>query len=203
MDCRRWARGIGSLAAVHDLNITGRQIMHPAQSKIVVVGLVTALALVFHVSLEGVDVRVENDKAFDFKPVRTWAWNPQGAGDVMMARTPDDDPAAMKRLAEPWILDAVATEMMRRGLQQATSQPDLTVTCTPAAATNTTRTTMGQFLPATTGWGPPFAPATTSLKMMNQGSLVLDLSAKGEWSGAASPRRESLRGYDKSARPSP
>ena len=47
---------------------------------------------------------------------------------------------------------------------------------------------MGQFLPATTGWGlPPFAEATTSLKMMNQGSLVLDLSAKGDvvWRGVA------------------
>ena len=162
--------------------------MHPAKSKIVVVGLATALALVFRVGLEGVDVRVESDKAFDFKPVRTWAWNPKGAGDVLMARTPDDDPAAMKRVAEPWILDAVATEMMRLGLQQAASQPDLTVTYYLLLSTNTTRTTMGQFLPATTGWGlPPFAPATTSLKMMNQGSLVLDFSAKGDvvWRGVA------------------
>ena len=47
---------------------------------------------------------------------------------------------------------------------------------------------MGQFLPATTAWGlPPFAPATQSLKIMNQGSLVLDLSAKGAvvWRGVA------------------
>ena len=48
--------------------------------------------------------------------------------------------------------------------------------------------TVGQFLPATSAWGlPPFAPATQSLKVMNQGSLVLDLSAKGVvvWRGVA------------------
>ena len=48
--------------------------------------------------------------------------------------------------------------------------------------------TMGQFLPATTAWGlPPFEQATQSLKMMNQGSLVLDLSAKDVvvWRGVA------------------
>jgi hypothetical protein len=48
--------------------------------------------------------------------------------------------------------------------------------------------TMGQFLPATTGWGlPPFAPATQSLEIMNQGSLVIDMSAAGEviWRGLA------------------
>ena len=63
-------------------------------------------------------------------PVRTWAWNPQGPGDVKMARTQNDDPDAMKRKAEPWILDAVATEMTRRGLQMAVSEPDVTLSTT-------------------------------------------------------------------------
>ena len=47
---------------------------------------------------------------------------------------------------------------------------------------------LGQFLPATTQWGvPPFAPATQSLEVMNQGSLVLDVSANGRvvWRGVA------------------
>ena len=42
--------------------------------------------------------------------MRTWAWNPQGAGDVIMARTQEDDAEAMKRQVEPLIMDAVATE---------------------------------------------------------------------------------------------
>ena len=81
-----------------------------------------------HVSLEGVDVNVEYGKTFDFASVKTWAWSPKGAGDVIIARSKDDDPAAVKRKAEPLILDAVAGELMRKGLQQAASAPDVTVT---------------------------------------------------------------------------
>jgi hypothetical protein len=40
---------------------------------------------------------------------------------------------------------------------------------------------MGQFLPAVPYWGlPPFAPATTSLDVATQGSLVLDALLPGE-----------------------
>jgi hypothetical protein len=112
----------------------------------------------------------------------------KGAGDVVMGRTPDDNPEAMKRRAEPWILDAVATAMASRKLQQATADPDVILTYYLLLTTGTSAQTMGQFLPATTAWGlPPFAPATQSLQVMNQGSLVLDLSAKGTvvWRGVA------------------
>ena len=161
--------------------------IHPAESKIVVLAIAMTLALALHVGLEGVDVRVEHNKAFNFKAARTWAWNPK-AGDVIMARTQADDPEAAKRKAEPWILDAVATEMPRRGLTLATSEPDLTLTYYLLLSTNTTAQTVGQFLPATAAWGlPPFPMATQSMEMMNQGSLVLDLSTKGNvvWRGVA------------------
>ena len=153
------------------------------------VALAVAVGVAFTVvSLAGVTVRVEFDKKFDFKPVRTWAWNPQGAGDVKMARTPNDDPEAMKRRAEPWIMDEVATGMASRKMQQATAEPDLLLTYYLLLSITGSAQTMGQFLPGTTAWGlPPFAPATQSLQVMNQGSLVLDLSAKGEvvWRGVA------------------
>ena len=133
-------------------------------------------------------MKVEADKNFNFTAVRTWGWNPQGPGDVIMARTPDDDPVAMKRKAEPWIVDAVATEMTRRGLQRADAAPDLTVSYYLLLSTGQSAQTMGQFLPGETAWGlPPFATSTQSMKVMNQGSLVLDLSAKGVvvWRGVA------------------
>jgi len=162
--------------------------MHPAQSKTVFLALATAIALVLGVSVEGVDVRVEFDKAFNFKPVRTWAWNTEGAGRVIMARSSSDDAEAAKKTAEPWIVDAVSTEINKRGLQPATAAPDLTVTYYLLLSTNMTAQTMGQFLPATAAWGlPPFAPATQSLQMMNQGSLVLDLKTSSAvvWRGVA------------------
>ena len=158
------------------------------KSRFVSLVIVVGLGLTVQVSLSGMNVRVGFDKGFDFKPVRTWAWNPKGAGDVIMGRTPDDKPEAMKRQAEPWIRDAVAIGMASRKLQQATAEPDVTITYYLLLTTGTSAQTMGQFLPATTAWGlPPFAPATQSLQVMNQGSLVLDLSANGNvvWRGVA------------------
>jgi hypothetical protein len=158
------------------------------ESRFVALAIVAGVGLTVQVSLSGMTVRVGFDKAFDFKAVRTWAWNPKGAGDVIMGRTPDDKPETMKRIAEPWIRDAVATQMASRKLEQATAEPDVTITYYLLLTTGTSAQTMGQFLPATTAWGlPPFAPATQSLQVMNQGSLVLDLSAKGNviWRGVA------------------
>lgn len=167
--------------------------MHKAESKTVAVLIATALACTLHVVLEGVDVRVEHDKKFDFRPMRTWGWNPQGPGELKMARTQEDDPEEMKRRVEPLILDAVVTEMTRRKLTQVDSAPDLTITYYLLLTTNMSTQQLGQFLPATAAWGiPPFAPATQSLKMMNQGSLVLDLSARGDvvWRGVAQAKIE-------------
>ena len=72
--------------------------------------------------VEGVDVRVEHDKAFNFRPIMTWGWNPDGAGDVRMARTQEDDAAVAKKRRADLIMDAVATEMTRRGLKQAAAR---------------------------------------------------------------------------------
>jgi hypothetical protein len=50
----------------------------------------------------------------------------------------------------------------------------------------TSSQTLGQFLPSTAQWGlPPFAPSTTSLEMIEQGSLVIDMSANDKlvWRG--------------------
>jgi hypothetical protein len=145
--------------------------------------IVTAAA----VAVGAVDVRVDFDKTFNFKLVRSWGWNPNGPGDVKMARTPDDDPEAARRRAEPIILEAVAAELTRRGLAQAAS-PDVFVTYYLLLTMGQSAQTMGQFLPTTPEWGlPPFAPQTTSLEIVNQGSVVLDISVKGDvvWRGIA------------------
>lgn len=138
-----------------------------------------------------VEVQVQQDQAFDFTAIRTWAWNPGGPGEVKMARTQNDDPEAMRQRAEPVIVDAVTSELGRIGLKPATATPDLSVTYYLLLTIGSSSQALGQFLPATTMWGvPPFAPATQSLEVMNRGSLVLDLSAGGKviWRGIADAR---------------
>jgi hypothetical protein len=135
-----------------------------------------------------VKVQVEYDKTFDFKNVRTWAWAAE-PGQVMVARTKDDSAEAMRKRAEPLILDAVNKEMPQRGLKTAAGTgPDVTVAYYLLLATSMDSQMMGQFLPAVGFWGlPPFQGATQSLEMMNAGTLVLDVRAKNGvvWRGVA------------------
>lgn len=150
--------------------------------------VIAVLAVTAQATLARVDVKIDFDKSFDFKAARRWGWKPTGPGEVKMARTVDDDPEAMRKLAEPIVVDAVTIEMGRRGLEQAPSDPAIFVTYYLLLTTGMQAQTMGQFLPATTAWAmPPFAQSTQSLKIMNQGALVLDLSANGKvvWRGVA------------------
>jgi hypothetical protein len=150
----------------------------------VVLALQTAMA---------VDVNINFKKEFDFTAVRSWAWAPDGAGEVKMARTQEDDPDAARKVAEPLIMGAVATEMERRGLQLATGAPDVHVRYFLLLTTTVSAQTLGQFLPSTTAWGlPPFAAATQSMTVMNRGALVLDVSANQAvvWRGVADAKIE-------------
>jgi hypothetical protein len=134
-----------------------------------------------------IDVKIDFDKSFNFKTVKTWSFDPDGSGDVRMARTMTDDPVAAKRVADPIIVDAVGVEMTKLRLASA-SNPDISIRYYLLLVINQTAQTMGQFLPSTVAWGlPPFAQATQSLELMNQGALVLDLSAGGKvvWRGVA------------------
>ena len=150
--------------------------------------LATLVAIVVGVQSGAAKVKVRADfnKAFAFAQAKTWGWNPKGPGDIMMARTPDDDPAGVKRQAEPVIMNAVAAEMPKRGLTTATAAPDLTLTYFLLLTMGSSAQTVGQFLPSTTAWAlPPFVASTQSLEFIEQGALVLDLSANGEvvWRG--------------------
>jgi hypothetical protein len=152
------------------------------------IAAIAGVVLGLDIVLARVDVQVDFDKAFNFKAVKTWAWSPGEPGQVKMARTQEDDPEAMRKRAEPIIVDAVNGEMGRRGLTVAPSAPDLTMTYYLLLTTTMSTQTIGQFVPATGEWGlPPIPRATQSIKMMNRGSLVLDLAAAGTvvWRGIA------------------
>jgi hypothetical protein len=145
------------------------------------------------VVLQGAKIktRAESDPKFNFSDVKTWAWHPDGAGDVIMARTSEDDPAPVKKRVEPVLVAAVARELGLRGLTLAsTGQPDLTVHYYLLVTVGMDAQVMGQFLPAVPEWGvPPFAPATQSLNIVTRGSVVLDCvsTALGRvvWRGVA------------------
>jgi hypothetical protein len=133
-----------------------------------------------------VKVHVDLDKKFDFSKVSSWAWTVPEAGRVIVARTPDDDPEAIQRLAEPVIMEAIVAEMPGRGLTQAAYTPDVTVKYYLLLTIGDSAQTIGQFLPGATAWSmPPFLASTQSLKIIQQGSLAIDFTANGAivWRG--------------------
>jgi len=157
------------------------------RTRLFALAMMTAVLLLVESAFARVDVKIDFDKAFNFTSVRSWRFDPAGSGEVKMARTQKDDPDAVKAVAEPIIVDAVTKEMQLLKLQRADS-PDVIVRYFLLLTTNQTAQTMGQFLPGTVAWGlPPFEQTTQSLKLMNQGSLVIDLAANGNvvWRGIA------------------
>ena len=135
-----------------------------------------------------VKVRTQFTKTFDFSKAKTWSWHEGGAGEVKMARTADDDPEVVRQRAEPVIREAVAAELPERGLTAAAqgTASDLKIKYYVLITVGTQSQQLGQFLPAVAAWGlPPFTGATQSYKVIEQGSLVLDISANKEvvWRG--------------------
>jgi hypothetical protein len=123
-----------------------------------------------------IKTQAQGDPEFDFRPVKTWAWDPAGGGDVLLARAADDDPAVVKRRVDPVITAAVERELAGRGLTLVTTgSPDIRMHYYLLVTVGFDTQTMGQFLPAVPLWGvPPFAPATSSLNIIQRGSIVLD-----------------------------
>jgi hypothetical protein len=159
----------------------------PAAGVIVVATVVGFIATSL-AGMAAVKVRVDFDKTFGFRQARTWGWDPNGAGNVVVARTAQDDPEAIKQRVEPLIVDAVGMEMARRGLEAAAATPDLTLTYYLLLTIGSSSQALGQFLPSVTQWGlPPFSSSTTSFEVIERGSLVFDMSAKGQivWRGIA------------------
>jgi uncharacterized protein DUF4136 len=135
-----------------------------------------------------VKVRTQFTKTFDFSKAKTWSWHEGGAGEVKMARTADDDPEVVRQRAEPVIREAVAAELPQRGLTAAAqgTASDLKIKYYVLITVGTQSQQIGQFLPAVAAWGlPPFTGATQSYKVIEQGSLVLDISANTDvvWRG--------------------
>ncbi len=136
------------------------------------------------------DITTQADPTFSFVGLKTWAWHPDGAGDVRQAVSADTDPAAIAKRVDPVIVPAVERELLARGFTKATGQPDLYVHYYMLATVGQASQYMGQFVAPVPMWGlPPFAPATTAIEIYPLGTLILDITspAKGAivWRGAA------------------
>jgi Domain of unknown function (DUF4136) len=136
------------------------------------------------------DISIDFDKSFSFAGLRTWAWHPEGAGDVKMAVTAQDDPKRVAARVDPVIVPTVEREMAARGFAPIAERPDMYVHYYVLVAVGQSSQYMGQFVGAVPEWGlPPFAPSTTSLSVYPVGTLIIDITSPVKqaivWRGSA------------------
>lgn len=152
---------------------------------------VALAALVAATAVARVKVQSDFDPNADFTNLKVFAWPDDAPGQMKMALTKDDDPEALRRRFEPVIVAAVEEALTKKGFQKAAAgqAPDFRVAYFGLVSSNTSAQVMGQFLPGTMEWGiPPFEGRTQSLKIYEQGSLVLDVMTpdhKPIWRGIA------------------
>jgi hypothetical protein len=154
-------------------------------------GAILVLASVTVVVSAKVKVDVMHDPQIDFRPMKTFAWHPDGAGEVKVLVKNSGDPEKLRERFEPVIKPAVEQALAAKGLTAAqTGTPDLYASYYLLITAGDSSQAMGAFLSPTMEWGiPPFQGATQSLKIYEQGSLILDLSSpslkSAVWRGVA------------------
>ena len=136
------------------------------------------------------DIHSEGDPSFSFVGLKTWAWHPDGSGDVRQAISQDTDPKEIARRVDPIILPTVERELQARGFTKTTDKPDLYVHYYVLATMGQTSQYMGQFVAPLPMWGlPPFAPVTTALEIYATGTLIIDMTSPVKqaivWRGSA------------------
>jgi hypothetical protein len=138
------------------------------------------------------DISSQQDKTFAFGGVRTWAWHPDGAGDVRLAVSADDDPARVAARVDPVIVPAIERELAAKKLIQTTADSaDVHVHYYVLVTVGQSAQVMGQFVAPVPDWGlPPFSSSTTALTVYPVGTLIIDLTAPARqqaivWRGVA------------------
>jgi hypothetical protein len=149
--------------------------------------VVAAAALRLHAA--DTDIKVDYDKTFSFAGLRSWTWHPDGAGDVRLAVSSEDDPKRVAARVDPIIVPAIEREMAARGFSRAEGA-QLTLHYYVLATLNQTAQVAGQFLAPVPEWGvPPFTASTTSLQIYPVGTLIIDVTSAATreivWRGSA------------------
>jgi hypothetical protein len=164
----------------------------------VTLACIVALVVVATVAAK-VKIQTHRDKAFDFKTVRTYAWHPSGAGEVKILQATDEDPGKLQAQLDPVIRQAVEGGLAERGLTPAAGDDaDLYVNYYLLIGASTSTQYLGQFVGSAPEWGlPPIMGSTTSLKIYEQGSLILDVVGRAQksviWRGIAQAEIDRLR----------
>jgi hypothetical protein len=135
------------------------------------------------------DIKVDYDPKFSFAGLKTWAWHPDGSGEVKLV-VADADPKRWAARLDPIIIPAIERELAAQKFSRSQQGAELYVHYYVLATVEQFRQTAGQFLPATPQWGiPPFIASTSALSIYPVGTLIIDITSVTKqaivWRGSA------------------
>jgi len=144
---------------------------------VVAILILAVVALAATLAAAGVKIKIEFDKTYNFAALRTYGWHPDGAGEVKLLSTLDEDPAAVLARFGPVLQGALEAELAKRGLVPAPAgtKPNVYIHYYILIGPSSESQFRGQFVGGVPAWGlPDFAMTTTALKIFEQGTVVLD-----------------------------
>ncbi len=136
------------------------------------------LVLATAAAAAGIKVKVQQDKNYQFAGRRTWAWDPVEPVGVKVLQAMGD-PEKLKAKFDPMVRPVIEQALAKRGFTKVEGdKADFYVCYYLLLGPDVTSQYHGQFVGAIPEWGlPDFLQSTSSLKVVEQGSLVLDVSS--------------------------
>ena len=126
-----------------------------------------------------VKVTVQKAKDFQFAGRHAYAWHPEEPVSVKFLQALGD-PEKFKAYYDPLTRPLIEQELAKRGFTKvAADQADFFVCYYVLIGPEATSQYQGQFIGAIPEWGlPDFVMATTALKVIDKGSIVVDVMSK-------------------------
>jgi len=139
----------------------------------------TAILLLATVAAAGgIKIKIQQDKTYQFGTRRTYAWHPVEPVAVKVLQAMGD-PEKLKAKFDPMFRPRIDAALAKRGFTLVPAdKADFYVCYYLLLGPDVTSQYHGQFVGAIPEWGlPDFLMSTSSLKVIEQGSLVLDVSS--------------------------
>jgi hypothetical protein len=137
-----------------------------------------------------IEVHVQHNPKANFAAIASYTWLPSPPPTTDAAPGTMRDPLTVQRELEPIIVGAVDAQLQKRGMRKEAANGDVQVVYYLSHGTSINASTLGSYYSYAADFYlylPPGGGQTTSMKVIEEGSLVIDVvdDAKAIWRGTA------------------
>ena len=140
-----------------------------------------------------IEITVHHDPYASFAAIASYTWLPSPPPATDVAPGTMRDPLTVQRELEPVIVGAVDAQLQQRGIQKRDTGADVQVVYYLSHGTSVNAATLGSYYAYAADfyvYVPPGGGQTTSVRVIEEGSLVIDVvdDARAIWRGTARAR---------------